>query len=182
MNLPNLRLRKEAIAASSAASSAALTRPGFDQLNTGSDHGITKIFMFTRELFKRSEMRTMGLAQRSPMAPYFAAGCTFRAIRLVVILVAICLAFSVPASAQFDTGTIAGSITDPSGAVIPQATVTITNVDTSIQTTVQSDSGGSFVASALPFGHYVVSATASGFSKAGTKPLEIGRASCRERV
>ena len=37
--------------------------------------------------------------------------------------------------------------------MIPQATVTISNVDTSIQTTVQSDSGGSYVASGLPFGH-----------------------------
>ena len=115
----------------------------------------------------------IGSAQRSRMAPYFTGGCTFRAIRLVTILVTICLAFGVRASAQFDTGTIAGRITDPSGAVIPQATVTISNVDTSIQTTVQSDSGGSYVASGLPFGHYVVSATASSFGTATTKPLVL---------
>jgi hypothetical protein len=115
----------------------------------------------------------MGSARRSRMAPCFTARYTFRAIRLVTILVTICLAFSVRASAQFDTGTIAGRITDPSGAVIPQATVTISNVDTSIQTTVQSDSGGSYVASGLPFGHYVVSATASSFGTGTTKPLVL---------
>src|SRR5437879_1307967 len=81
-----------------------------------------------------------------------------------------------PVSAQvFDTGTIAGLVTDPSGAAVPHATITITNVGTSIERTLQTDQGGNFVSSALPSGNYVVSATAIGFGK------EIGRASCRER-
>jgi len=80
---------------------------------------------------------------------------------------------SVVASAQFDTGTIAGSVTDSSGAVIPHATVTITNVGTSIQKTLQTDNSGGFVASAVPFGNYVVSATASNFAEAKSEQIVL---------
>src|SRR5437899_9139344 len=80
---------------------------------------------------------------------------------------------SVVASAQFDTGTIAGSVTDSSGAVIPHATVTITNVGTSIQKTLQTDNSGGFVASAVPFGNYVVSATASNFAEAKSEKIVL---------
>jgi len=80
---------------------------------------------------------------------------------------------SVVSSAQFDTGTIAGSVTDSSGAVIPHATVTITNVGTSIQKTLQTDNSGGFVASAVPFGNYVVSATASNFAEAKSEQIAL---------
>ncbi|MGB8479688.1 MAG: TonB-dependent receptor [Acidobacteriaceae bacterium] len=89
------------------------------------------------------------------------------------VLGIICLLCSVPVLAQFDTGTIAGSVTDPSGAVVPHASVTITNTGTGIQTALQTDSNGSFVASGLSFGHYVVSATATNFGKATTQPLVL---------
>ncbi|HYT19720.1 MAG TPA: TonB-dependent receptor [Candidatus Polarisedimenticolia bacterium] len=92
----------------------------------------------------------------------------------MLFLVLICFLFSLPVSAQvFDTGTIGGMVTDPSGAVVPHATVTITNVGTGIRRTLQTDNGGSFVASALPFGSYVVSGTASGFGEATSKPIVL---------
>ena len=82
--------------------------------------------------------------------------------------------FSLPVSAQvFDTGTLGGLVTDPSGAVVPHATVTITNVGTGIQRTLQTDDGGSFVASALPFGSYVVSAAKTGFATTTSKPIVL---------
>lgn len=90
-----------------------------------------------------------------------------------VVLGIICLLFSLPVMAQFDTGTISGLVTDPSGAVIPRASVTITNVDTGIQTVLQTGSSGSFVASALPFGNYVVAAAAPGFGKSTTGSLVL---------
>jgi hypothetical protein len=83
-------------------------------------------------------------------------------LRLLAVWTFFCL-FAFSAFAQFDTGTIAGSVTDPSDAVVPHATVTVTNIGTSVHKILQTDSGGSFVASALPFGTYVVSANASGF-------------------
>src|SRR5664280_1401259 len=93
--------------------------------------------------------------------------------RLVAVLLFIGLLFTLPVSAQFDTGTIAGSVTDPTGAVIPHATVTITNTDTGIKTTANTDSNGGFAASGLPFGHYVVSASAANFGKATTQELVL---------
>ncbi len=94
-------------------------------------------------------------------------------LRHVMAVIGILLLCSLVASAQFDTGTIAGSVTDPSGAVIPHATVTVTNVGTSVDTTLQTDNGGGFVASALPFGTYVVSATAASFGKTKSQPIVL---------
>lgn len=98
-------------------------------------------------------------------------------VHLLLPLVFLALIFfllTVPVSAQvFDTATITGLVTDPSGAVVPHATVTITNVGTSIQRILQTDNGGNFVASALPFGNYVVSATAISFGKATSQTIVL---------
>ena len=97
-----------------------------------------------------------------------------KALCPILFLLSFFFLFSLPVSAQvFDTGTLGGLVTDPSGAVVLHATVTITNVGTGIQRTLQTDSGGSFVASALPFGSYFVSATASGFGTATSKPIVL---------
>lgn len=94
-------------------------------------------------------------------------------LRRLLAIIGILLLGSLLASAQFDTGTIAGSVTDPSGAVIPNATVTVTNVGTSFQKTLQTDNGGDFVASALPFGTYVISASATNFAAAKSQPIVL---------
>jgi hypothetical protein len=94
-------------------------------------------------------------------------------LRLIAILSFILLLIAVPSYAQFDTGTITGSVTDPSGAVIPGATITVKNNGTSVERSLQADSGGNFVASALPSGSYVVSAKAGGFSPATTKEIVL---------
>src|ERR1700737_1867166 len=85
-------------------------------------------------------------------------------LRRLLVPLGLVLALSMVASAQFDTGTIVGSVSDPTGAVIPAATITITNVGTSVRKALQTDSAGNFVASAMPSGNYVVSATASSFA------------------
>jgi hypothetical protein len=92
---------------------------------------------------------------------------------IVAVLALICLFFAMPASAQFDTGSISGLVTDATGAVIPHSSVTITNTGTGIQTTASTDDAGSFAASGLPFGHYVVSASAANFGKATTQPFVL---------
>lgn len=92
---------------------------------------------------------------------------------IVAVLALICLLFALPASAQFDTGSISGLVTDATGAVIPHSSVTITNTGTGIQTTASTDDGGSFAASGLPFGHYVLSASAANFGKATTQPFVL---------
>lgn len=82
-------------------------------------------------------------------------------------------ALTVCAYAQFDTGTISGTITDKTGAVIPGASVTITNTGTSMRKTLESGGAGNFVASALPFGTYVVSAVAPNFAETTSAPISL---------
>ncbi len=100
-----------------------------------------------------------------------------RILRKCIGILGVILLLGIRASAQFDTGRITGTIYDPSGAVIPGATVTIRNVGTGITTTVHSNSSGGFVVSALPFGDYVVTATAPGFGMATSQPLVLNVAS-----
>ena len=70
--------------------------------------------------------------------------CGYRLLFPVAVLAFVCLLFALPAAAQFDTGTIAGSVTDSSGAVVPNATVIVTNVQTGFKKTLPSDGGGNY--------------------------------------
>src|SRR5690349_11860832 len=99
-----------------------------------------------------------------------------RAFGRLVAIVGFCLVFSIFATAQFDTGTISGSVADSTGAVIPDANITITNVGTALQKKLKTDSAGNFVASALPYGNYVVAATANNFgeTKSPSVVLNVG--------
>jgi hypothetical protein len=69
-----------------------------------------------------------------------------------------------------------GVVTDPSGAVIPGATVTVHNDDNGFQATAKSDADGSFEILALPIGRYTVSVTAQGFTTwtLNNLTLEVG--------
>ncbi|HJT69459.1 MAG TPA: TonB-dependent receptor [Terriglobales bacterium] len=69
----------------------------------------------------------------------------------------------VTASAQVDTATVTGTVTDSSGAVLPNVTVTATETDTGISATAKTDNNGNYVITPLKIGRYSVSAEASGF-------------------
>ncbi|MBS1813973.1 MAG: TonB-dependent receptor [Acidobacteria bacterium] len=68
--------------------------------------------------------------------------------------------------AHAQTSTLSGDVSDPSGARVTNAQVTITNVNTGIRTNVVSDSHGEFNVPALQPGRYNVRAEAPGFSAA----------------
>ncbi len=100
----------------------------------------------------------------------------WRAVRpwlAVTVLACIFSLLALPLSAQnvFDTGTIAGLVVDPSGAVVPHAKVTITNTQTSTDRRLETDSNGNFVASGLPLGTYVVSVAAPGFGETKSQSI-----------
>jgi Carboxypeptidase regulatory-like domain len=76
-------------------------------------------------------------------------------------------------SAQVATGTITGTVTDPSGASVPKAAVVINHVDTNLSRTVYTDETGSFRATLLPVGTYSVSAEFTGFKKKVITGLEL---------
>jgi hypothetical protein len=60
-------------------------------------------------------------------------------------------------------GSVSGTVKDPSGAVIPKATVTATNTETGVQQSVVSNDTGVYSFPVLPVGHYNLDVTAPGF-------------------
>jgi hypothetical protein len=98
----------------------------------------------------------------------------FRFTRLLLLVILSLAGLAAAQSAgNFDTGTITGTVSDPTGAVIPHAAVTITNTGTGNVTTAQTRDNGSFTAPALPFGNYVVSASADRFGKAASSQIVL---------
>jgi outer membrane receptor protein involved in Fe transport len=107
-------------------------------------------------------------------------GRMFRRIQLIsllMILVVSSILFSVVAIAQTTTARMSGVVTDESGAVLPGATLTISNTDTGIVRTATSDSSGRYIVLQLPPGPYRVSTTLAGFDtlvREGIQ-LEVGQ-------
>jgi hypothetical protein len=69
------------------------------------------------------------------------------------------------AHAQQITGAIAGTVTDPAGAVVPNASIQATNTGTGFSRTATSDSSGAYLIQYLPVGTYTVEVTTPGFKK-----------------
>src|SRR6266478_4578578 len=82
--------------------------------------------------------------------------------RLLVVLLLI-LFLLIPANAQTFRGAINGTVTDPSGAVVPEAHVKATNKATGLDYALESTSDGQFAFQDLPVGTYKVSVMANGF-------------------
>jgi hypothetical protein len=66
-------------------------------------------------------------------------------------------------SAQTFRGTILGTVTDPSGAVLPGAKVTVKNTGTGLERTTETSADGSYALPELPIGTYSVTVTQAGF-------------------
>src|SRR5690348_8565106 len=78
------------------------------------------------------------------------------------------LLFSVPAIAQVDAGAVRGTVTDPSGAVVANAKVTLTNEATGLSTTAVTAGDGTYTFSPVKIGPYTVTAEAGGFRQTTT--------------
>lgn len=93
----------------------------------------------------------------------------------------LCICFTtfslLPAGAQstISTGSIQGTITDPNGAVVPNATVTITSKATGQAIKLTSSGSGGFASGALIPGDYEVKVEAKGFqTQVMTVPVQVG--------
>jgi hypothetical protein len=75
------------------------------------------------------------------------------------------LLFAAALNAQETTGSIRGSVLDPSEARVPAAHVTATQAETGFTRSVDSDESGDFLLVLLPVGHYSLEVAATGFSK-----------------
>ncbi len=84
--------------------------------------------------------------------------------------------FGLSCAAVGQQATIVGTVTDPSGAAVPNVTVTVTNVESGVAKTIQTNSAGQYVIPDLNIGHYSVKAEAAGFKAAEQKnvALQVG--------
>ncbi len=83
--------------------------------------------------------------------------------RLAVMLFVLVGIFATPVFAQ--EATIVGTVTDPTGAAVPNATVTITKTDTGQSRHFTSNNDGQYVAPGLPIGSYTVQVESGGFKQ-----------------
>ena len=83
------------------------------------------------------------------------------------------IAIALTTHAQVVGGTIAGTVTDTTGAVIPNAHVLVHNDDTGTQRTLTTNSGGTFTAPAVPIGAYTVTVDAPNFDQLRRTHIEL---------
>jgi hypothetical protein len=101
-------------------------------------------------------------------------GCSVKQRVFVVLLVAVfVLAASNAGWSQTVQGVITGTITDPTGAVVPKATVTITNVGTNSSQTETTGDDGSYRFPLVPPGAYTISVKAANFAEVRTSGVVV---------
>ena len=83
----------------------------------------------------------------------------------IATLAVLVLLLTMVTFAQNNTGIISGKITDPTGAVVPNAQLTVTQTDTGVESVSASNSDGLFRVPGLRDGPYKVAVTATGFKK-----------------
>jgi len=86
-----------------------------------------------------------------------------------------------PVQAQFDTATVLGTVRDSSSAVVPGASVTLSNVDTGISRTTPTDAAGNFEFVSVRIGTYQIKAELAGFTTAVTDNFRV-TVNARQRV
>src|SRR5579872_2732169 len=90
-----------------------------------------------------------------PSVPYHAI------MRLLRLAIAVCFA-AAPALAQTGSATVEGAVTDPAGAVVPNADVTLTHLETSVAQRTKTNGAGLYVFPASPLGPYKLTVTSGG--------------------
>lgn len=84
----------------------------------------------------------------------------------LALLVTALFILNLPLSAQLTSGNIVGTVFDPSGATVPEATVVAHNTATGVDVSTTSTSAGQFRFENLPVGTYTVTVNAAAFNKA----------------
>src|SRR6202789_451796 len=83
------------------------------------------------------------------------------------------LAFTTVAPGQLTTADILGTVTDSTGAVVPNANVTLTNLGTNEKRTTLSNSSGGYSFALLPVGHYSITVKTTSFATSITNDLSV---------
>jgi hypothetical protein len=92
-----------------------------------------------------------------------------------IMVACFCFFMVVPnyAPAQVDEGSITGTVQDATGAVVPNAQVTLLNTDQGITLEVKTSNSGQYTFSPVRIGHYTVTVAAQGFSKTTQNNLSV---------
>src|SRR5580704_3212256 len=92
-------------------------------------------------------------------------------LRFLFVLLVALIGFSASTLAQ--QATIVGTVTDPSGASVPNVAITLTNTDTGLSHVIPTNDAGQYVAVDLQIGHYRVKAEAKGFKAVEQKDIVL---------
>src|SRR5437868_3444618 len=87
-----------------------------------------------------------------------------RALRSGVRNMLVIVASVFIANAQYTTASLGGTVLDPTGGIVPAATVTVRNVNTGLTQTLSTDTVGAFLFSRLPVGVYELKVERQGFA------------------
>ena len=100
-----------------------------------------------------------------------------RTPRVVACLLLLCVSLAVRVSAQVNTASLTGIVTDANGAAAPSASVTATNRATNLSQTAATDESGYYNFPSLPVGAYSITVELRGFKKAVKEEvaLEVGQ-------
>jgi hypothetical protein len=85
-------------------------------------------------------------------------------IRILPVAALLFAAIATPAAQSGNASSVRGTVTDPSGAVIPGATIRLSNAASGLDRTVTSDATGEFEIGNIPFNNYQLNVTAPGFA------------------
>lgn len=92
---------------------------------------------------------------------------------LVTAVIALTCWLALPVMGQATTGTLTGLVTDPQGAIVSGATITLTNSETRVEAKTTSTDQGEFVFPQVPPGRYLLSVEATNFKKALATDLVV---------
>ncbi|WP_263366525.1 TonB-dependent receptor [Edaphobacter bradus] len=102
---------------------------------------------------------------------------TIQGVAATLVVPVFCVSLCVYVSAQTNTGRILGAVTDPSGATVPGATVTITDVQRGTARSLTTTLAGEYVAPDLIPGMYKVRVEAKGFKSSERADVQVAVAS-----
>ena len=98
-----------------------------------------------------------------------------------IIFALVCVVLGMPPCARAQQATIVGTVTDPSGAVLPNVKITLTNVESNAVKTFFTNEAGQYVAPDLKIGHYHMKAELQGFKTADHENLVV-QVGARDRL
>src|SRR5215510_12880811 len=94
-------------------------------------------------------------------------------LSILVVAIMLCFCFASRAVGQTVTGTLQGTVTDLSGAVVSGVEIVLHNVETGQERTLKTNSEGFYVASFVPLGRYNITVSRAGFTNSVQDSIEI---------